>query len=563
VRGHAAIARILKTEGVEQLFCFPAHGLIDACAAEGIRPIIARTERTLAAMADGYTRVHDGRRIGVVAVQNGPGAENVYAGVVQAASDSTPILVLPGGARRARRGVPYEFPAAERYRGVVKWSDEVNLPERIPELMRRAFSALRNGRRGPVLLEIPNDVGYAEVDDASVAAYAPPAARRSMADPADVEAAAAALAAARLPVIVAGQGVLYARATAELVALAELLRAPVMTTMNGKSAFPEDHPLALGAAGLAGTEMADTFLRRADLILGAATSFSNTPFTTPMPAGTPLIHLTSDPSDLEKDQAPRLGLVGDAQLVLGQLIDALRARYGSGPGRERDAPGRAPVAHGREKLADEIAAVKRTWLEKWRPRLTDDREPIGPYRVVAELARTIERANAIVTHDSGSPRDQLLPFYEAVRPRGYLGWGKSTQLGYGYGLALGAKLAAPDKLVMNVLGDAAFGMTGMDVETAVRERIGVLTVLLNNSAMGGYEKVMPLASERYRSKFLTGDYTQVARGLGAHAERIDRPADIAPAIERGARITMEGKPVVLEFITREDTEKSTYFTPTF
>ena len=549
VRGHAAIARILKTEGVELLFCFPAHGLIDACAAEGIRPIIARTERTLAAMADGYTRVHDGRKIGVVAVQNGPGAENVYAGVVQAASDSTPILVLPGGTRRARRGVPYDFPAAERYRGAVKWSAEVNLPERIPELMRRAFSALRNGPRGPVLLEIPNDVGYAEVDEAAVAAYVPPAMRRSMADPGDVEVAAGLLAGAKLPVIVAGQGALYARATAELVELAELLRAPVMTTMNGKSAFPEDHPLALGAAGLSSTEMVDTFLKRADLIFGAGTSFSNTPYTTPMPEGTPLIHLTSDPNDLDKDHAPRLGLVGDAQLALRQLIDAFRAR-------------RTRVEE-REGIASDIAETKRAWLERWTPRLTDDREPIGPYRVVGELARTLDRANAIVTHDSGSPRDQLLPFYEALRPRGYLGWGKSTQLGYGYGLAMGAKVGAPERLVVNFLGDAAFGMTGMDVETAARERIGVLTVLLNNSAMGGYEKVMPLATERYRSKYLTGDYTQVAKGLGAHAERIERPADIAAAIERGARITMEGKPVVLEIITREDTEKSTYFTPAF
>lgn len=549
MRGHAAIARILKAEGTEQLFCFPAHGLIDACAAEGIRPIIARTERTLAAMADGFTRVHDGRKIGVVAVQNGPGAENVYAGVVQAASDSTPILVLPAGARRARRGVPYDFPAAERYRGAVKWSDEVNLPERIPELLRRAFNALRNPPLGPVLIEIPNDIGYAEVDDASVAAYAPPASRRSMADPADVEAAAALLAGARLPVIVAGQGVLYARATGDVVALAELLRTPVMSTLNGKSAFPEEHPLALGAGGLSSTEMVDTFLKRADLILGVGTSFSNTPYTTPMPTGTALIQITADPRDIGKDHAPRLGLVGDAQLVVRQLIEALR--------------GRATGAAKRMDLADEIAGTKRAWLERWRPRLTDDREPIGPYRVVAELQRTVDRANAIVTHDSGSPRDQLLPFYEATKPRGYLGWGKSTQLGYGYGLAMGAKLALPERLVVNVLGDAAFGMTGMDVETAARERIGVLTILLNNSAMGGYEKVMPLATERYSSKYLTGQYADVAKALGAHAERIERPDDIAAAIERGARITMEGRPVVLEIVTREDTEKSTYFKPVF
>jgi acetolactate synthase-1/2/3 large subunit len=322
-----------------------------------------------------------------------------------------------------------------------------------------------------------------------------------------------------------------------------------MTTMNGKSAFPEDHALALGSAGLSGTEMVDTVLRRADLILGVGTSFSLTPYTHPMPRGTRLIQVTSDPRDVGKDHTPFVALLGDAQLVLRQLCEAL--------GR------RTTAASGRDALPREIAGTKRSWLERWRQRLEDDGVPIGPYRVVGELQRTLDRANAIVTHDSGSPRDQLLPFYEPRRPRGYLGWGKSTQLGYGYGLALGAKLAASDRLVVNVMGDAAFGMTGMDVETAARERIGVLTVLLNNSAMGGYEKVMPLATERHRAKYLTGDLTKVAQALGAHAERIERPAELATAIARGAKMAMEGRPVVLEIITREDTEKSTYFTPTF
>src|SRR5512138_292652 len=171
VRVSEAIARILKREGTEFLFCFPAHGVIDACAAQGIRPIITRTERTLVNMADGYTRVHDGTRFGVCAVQAGPGAENAFAGVAQAASDSIPILVLPGGARRDRRGVPYAFSPAEQYRGIAKWSDEINLPERVPSLMRRAFHALRNGRRGPVVLEVPNDVSGADIDGASVETY--------------------------------------------------------------------------------------------------------------------------------------------------------------------------------------------------------------------------------------------------------------------------------------------------------------------------------------------------------------------------------------------------------
>jgi thiamine pyrophosphate-dependent acetolactate synthase large subunit-like protein len=549
MRVNEAIARILRTEGVEYLFCFPAHGLIDACAAEGIRPIVARTERTLVNMADGYTRIHDGRRFGVCAVQAGPGAENAFAGIAQAASDGIPILVFPGGSRRDRRGVPYFFSAADQYRGVAKWSDEVNLPERIPELMRRAFSALRNGRRGPVVLEIPNDIGAAEVDPAAVAAYEPPRAYRSAADPAEVEAAAAALVSAQRPVIVAGQGVLFARATDELRSLAELIGAPVVTTMNGKSAFPEDHPLALGAAGATGTEAAATFLGQADLIFGAGTSFSVTPFTQPLPRSVPLIQLTADERDINKDYVVRAALVGDAKLVLSQLIEAIRrARTGS--------PSRADPAAA-------IAAVKSAWLAQWDPRLTSDDEPISPYRVISDLGRTIDRARAIVTHDSGNPRDQLLPFYEATTPRGYLGWGKSTQLGYGYGLALGAKLASPERLVVNVMGDAAFGMVGMDVETAVRERIGVLTILLNNSVMGGYSKVMPVAAERYGVSRLSGDYTRVASGLGAHAERITRCADIAPAIARASKVTMEGRPAVLEFITREEPVLSRFFTPTY
>ena len=189
--------------------------------------------------------------------------------------------------------------------------------------------------------------------------------------------------------------------------------------------------------------------------------------------------------------------------------------------------------------------------------------PLNPYRVIWDLHKSVDRTQTIVTHDSGNPRDQLLPFYEASVPRGYLGWGKSTQLGYGYGLALGAKLASPERLVVNVMGDAAFGMVGMDVETAVRERIGVLTILLNNSAMGGYSRVMPVATERYGVTRLSGDYTRVAGGLGAHAERVTRCADIAPAIARASAITMEGRPAVLEFITREEPVLSRFFTPTY
>jgi acetolactate synthase I/II/III large subunit len=165
---------------------------------------------------------------------------------------------------------------------------------------------------------------------------------------------------------------------------------------------------------------------------------------------------------------------------------------------------------------------------------------------------TVDRTQTIITHDSGNPRDQTLTFYEALVPRGYLGWGKSTQLGTGYGIAMGAKLAHPDKLVVNIMGDLAFGTAGMEVETAVRERIPIVTVLLNNSCMGGYGHHMPSASESYGSNRLSGDYAAVARGLGAHAERIERADDVVAAIQRGVAASRDGQPVVLEMITKEE-----------
>src|ERR671928_1489460 len=164
--------------------------------------------------------------------------------------------------------------------------------------------------------------------------------------------------------------------------------------------------------------------------------------------------------------------------------------------------------------------------------------------------QSVDRRQTVITHDSGNPRDQTLPFFEAVAPRGYLGWGKSTQLGTGYGLALGAKLAHPDWSVVNVMGDLAFGTVGMEVETGVRERLPILTVILNNGRMGGYGHHMPAASEQYGSNLLSGNYTRVAEGLGAHAERVEQPGDVRAAIERAVASAHDGQSAVLEFITR-------------
>jgi thiamine pyrophosphate-dependent acetolactate synthase large subunit-like protein len=204
-------------------------------------------------------------------------------------------------------------------------------------------------------------------------------------------------------------------------------------------------------------------------------------------------------------------------------------------------------------VAAEIQQVKEATFREWQPRLESSEAPISPYRVIAELNRVLDKASSVITHDSGNPRDQTLTNFQATTPRGYLGWGKSTQLGTGLGLALGAKLASPDKTVVNVMGDLAFGTVGMEVETGVREKLPIMTVILNNSVMGGYsDHNMPFASQQFKTNRLSGNYARVAEGLGAHAERIERAEDVRGAIERGVAATQNGQPVVLEMITREE-----------
>jgi thiamine pyrophosphate-dependent acetolactate synthase large subunit-like protein len=205
-----------------------------------------------------------------------------------------------------------------------------------------------------------------------------------------------------------------------------------------------------------------------------------------------------------------------------------------------------------------IRASKDGWLAEWMPRLISDEIPLSPYRVIWDLLQTVDVATTIITHDAGSPRDQLSPYWQTREPLTYIGWGKTTQLGYSLGLALGAKLAHPDKLCINVWGDAAIGFTGMDFETAVRERIPILSILLNNSSMAIELPVMPVATQKYRSTDISGQYAELARALGGYGERVSEPGQIIPAIKRAVQHTHEGTPALLEFITKKELAVSTF-----
>ena len=535
-----AIAEILKREGVEWIIGYPVNHILEHGAAAGIRPIVVRQERIGLHMADAIARVTSGKKVGMFVMQHGPGAENAYGGVAQAYSESVPILVMPMGYAQRMAWVDRNFFSAINMKNITKSAEPVTSAKELPNVMRRAFQRLRSGRGGPVLVEVPNDLWAAECDPS---AYVCPKAIRTGTDPDAVREAAKMLVAAKRPVIYAGTGVHWAEAWAELKELAELLAIPVTTSLGGKSAFSEHHPLSLGSGGLAIPQTVRTFLDKSDLILGIGCSFTETNFGVKMPAGVKIIQATLDPSDINKDIPVALGVAGDARLVLQGLIAEVQKVHGKSP--------KDPKA-----VAREIADTYEPWLAKWMPKLTDDSAPLNPYRVLWDLQKTVDVANTIITHDAGSPRDQLSPFWRPTTPLSYIGWGKTTQLGMGLGLAMGAKLAKPDKLCINVWGDAAIGFTGMDFETAVRERIPILSILLNNFSMAIELKVMPISTEKYRATDISGDYAAMARAFGGYGERVEKPGDIVAAIKRGIAATEKGQPALLEFITSKEVNVS-------
>ena len=540
----AAVAQILKREGVEFLIGYPVNPIIEAAAAADIRTIIVRQERTGLHMADAVSRMSSGQRIGVFAMQHGPGAENSFGGVAQAYGDSSPIVVLPAGYPRHLTNVAPNFNSALNYRHITKWAEQVLLPAEAPAAMRRAFTQVRNGRPRPVLIEFPTDVLASDIPDP--VNYRPPAAVRVGPDPQAIETVAGLLVDAQRPVIYAGQGVHYARAWKPLKDFAEWLGAPVTTSLQGKSAFPETHPLSLGSGGRSMPKPVHDFLANSDVIFGIGCSFATTNYGVTMPAGKTIIHATLDPADVNKDLPADHVVIGDAGLVLTALLAAVKDRV------------RAPRQERAAAVSREIRTGRDAWLAEWTPKLASDETPLSPYRVIRDLWRTVDVANTVITHDAGSPRDQLSPFWQVESPLSYIGWGKTTQLGYGLGLAMGAKLFAPEKLCINVWGDAAIGFTGMDFETAVRERIPILSVLLNNSCMAIELPVMPVSTEKYRSTDISGNYAAFAQALGGHGERVSEPGEIVPAIKRAIRKTNEGVPALLEFITSREIEVSVF-----
>jgi acetolactate synthase-1/2/3 large subunit len=545
MKGAEVVAEILKREGAEFLSCYPRNTIIEPCAALGIRPILCRQERVGVGLADGYSRIKRGKVNGVFAAQAGPGIVNAFPGVAQAYAENVPLLIVSGGLPLARQYVRPVFRAADVYRPVTKWSALAHSAQELPDLMRRAYHAMRSGKAGPVLIEIPDEVAEAEFK--GTLDYTPVTIQRVAPDPDAVKKAVQMLLAAKNPVLWAGAGVLYAEAGEALAARAELVPAPVVTTNPGKSAIPENHPLSLGASTRSRGKPYTDFMAKADLIFAIGSSLTKTPFGPGVPPGKTIMHSTNDAGDINKEYRADHAVVGDAALVLDALIVEVSRQKGPGGG------GNASTS-----LKEEVASAKKAWLGEWAKFLDSDETPLNQYRIIRDMMRTMDRDNVIMTHDSGSPREQMMPFWESTAAGSYMGWGKSTQLGYGLGITMGAKLAEPKKLCVNVMGDASFGMTGMDMETAARNKIAILTIVFNNGVMGAERDVLKISDEKYGSMTVGGNYSKVAEGLNVASRRVEKPGDIVGGIKEAVRHTETGAPFLLEFVVKEGRDFSRY-----
>ena len=541
-----AVARILKAEGVEWAGCFPSNNLIEAVAEVGINPIMFRQERGAAMAVDGFSRMRNREEFGVLITQGGPGSENTMGGLAQAYADNVPILYLPGGPAVSARSVKPNFSPARTYESVSVSAEVLFQPNQVASVMRRAFHALRNGRPGPVIVEIPADVGEMEVEDSVVSSYAPPKRHRFAPDPAEIKEAVRLLLAAKKPVIWSGMGVLMSGASPELTQLAEIAQIPVYCTMPGKSGFDQRHPLALGSGSSATSLQARTWLQESDVLLGVGTSLTRTGYGQPIPDGKVMIHNTETVADLNKDFNVDVGLVGDTKLTLEMMVEEAKAQLG---GENRK---------GSSELADQIAEINDKWMAEWSDALTSDETPITPYRVIGEMINVLDQENSIVTHDAGAPRDIIMPFYPGTVPHSYVGWGKTTHLGYGIPLMTGVKMACPDKFCMNIMGDGAFGMSGLDIETSVRSGAAITTIVLNNGGMATYPGGYPTARESFGTTYMTGDYAKIAEGLGAVGITVTKPEEIAPALEQAKQLNADGKAVLIDVHSNMEARRSNF-----
>ena len=531
------IVRILKEEGVEWVSTFPICKINNALGREGVRMVMMRDDRYAVAVADACSRITGGKRIGVCTVQGGVNAGGVqvaYAGLAQAYEDNSPMLCITDGVAIGGSENSH-FDQNSCLRGVSKWYGYIDKPERVPEFMRRAFTMLRTGRPGPVILALPETPGQ-EYDE-SASPYQVVKGWKSGPDPEDVRTAIDMLGNAENPLVYVGEGVIYADATAELIALVELANVPVVTTIKAKGAFPEDHPLFLGVRG----DHVVDYLTQSDLILAVGSSLSPGRFSHGIPDANSkkIVHVNVNELDVNKMLPTAHAVLGDARFSLQALSDKLSSKT-NGAG--------LPAG----ETAAEIKAAKDSAMTPYREAMAADDKPINPYRVYQELMNVLDPQQSFVTHESGNTRDQLTTVYETVISRGFLGWGNVSTLGFSLGAAVASKLSNPDRPAVVVTGEAGLAYMMGNLEAPVRENLPVTIVHISNEGFSGYGPgFWGDGHNPYTYKVMGHSEISMHKAIaefGFYTERIQEPGEVGGALTRAMDANAKGQSAYLEII---------------
>jgi len=550
------IAQCLKQEGVTKVFGQCGHtnyALIDACHRIGIEYVSFRHEQLAAHAADAYFRVS--HKLAVVNVHLSPGMTNALTGVATAAADSTPMVVFSGNtpsyhhAREPHQGIRFHADASQGdiFRPICKRVWRVDDARLLADVMPRALNVAQTGRPGPVLIDVPMDVFSQQIDARVDAVGRRPEYNRFVAPDDGIADAARLLASAERPVIFAGNGVLLSEATDELRQLAELLSIPVATTLMGKGTFPERHPLALGMTGIWGTAVANAATHGADVVLALGTAFGEADcsswdprFTFAIPP-TRLIQIDIDPQEIGKIYSVEVGMVGDARATLRELIRHLRASR--------------PFS-ARGSRVSELAEQRKTWEAELRPSQEDNGRPIHPARLLHELSKIVPD-DAIFVTDVGWNKNGAGQQLQVSLPGSFITSGGLATMGFSPGAAIGAKLGAPDRKVICLVGDGGLLSAVSAFATAVERGVAVLFVVFNNFCFSTIRTVgTTYFNNSYGTEFTTPDgqpynpdFPLLAKAFGMGGDQVIDPEDLAPALEKALAID---RPYLLEVRTRAD-----------
>jgi len=535
--GAEILLRTLEYHGVEVVFGVPGGAILplyDPLLDRPLRHVLARHEQGAGHMAEGYAQATG--TPGVVITTSGPGATNLVTPLMNAKADSTPLVAITGQVATGAIGTDafQEAPTTALTRPCTKRNWLVESAADLPEVLSRAFATATGGRPGPVLVDVPKDVLAAS------APWRPPTDRPAVPphppDPAAVAAAVSLLATAHRPVVYAGGGVVHAAASAELLALAERTRTPVVTTLMGRGCFPDDHPLALGMPGMHGRYVATTALQRADLLLAVGARFDDRVTGDPATFAprARVVHVDVDPSEIGKVRVPEVAVVGDARDVLSRMLEV----WGSRPAPER---------------ARWLGTLRR-WARERPLRYTQTADgPIKPQFVVEELHR-LTGGEAIVVAGVGQHQMWTSQFWRFRRPRSWINSGGLGTMGFALPAAIGAKVGRPDELVYAIDGDGCFQMTMQELLTATHERIPVKLAVLNNRHYGMVKQWQELFYRGRLSSVHLGDrwpdYVGLARSMGCVALRAETPEEVETVI--AASLAVDDRPVLVEFVVDPD-----------